>query len=122
MVGILFAVLTVSATRHYLQEVNQRFNRDLAENLVADRNLVQQGRLDQAALEETFHYYMVINPSIEIYLLDGAGTILAYSADPGKVKRRSVSLEPIQRFLTAIAASRCWATTPAATTGARPSR
>ena len=100
MVGILFVVLTVSATRHYLQEVNQRFNRDLAENLVADRSLVQKGRLDQAALEETFHYYMLINPSIEIYLLDGAGTILAYSADPGKVKRRRVSLEPIQRFLT----------------------
>ena len=99
VVGILFAVLTIAATRHYLQEVNQRFNRDLAQNLVTDRNLVQKGRLNQAALEETFHYYMVINPSIEIYLLDAGGTILAYSADPGKVKRRSVSLEPIRRFL-----------------------
>jgi len=98
-VGILFAVLTVSATRHYLQEVNQRFNRDLAQNLVADRNLVQEGRLDKGALKETFHHYMVINPSIEIYLLDPAGTILAFSAEPGKVKRRSVSLEPIRRFL-----------------------
>jgi two-component system OmpR family sensor kinase len=98
-VGILFAVLIVSVTRHYLREVNQRFNRDLAKNLVADRNLVQQGRLDRAALKETFQYYMVINPSIEIYLLDTAGKILAYSAEPGKVKRRSVSLEPIRRFL-----------------------
>ncbi len=99
VVGILFAALTLAATRHYLQEVNQRFNRDLAQNLVTDRNLIQKGRLDQAALEETFHYYMVINPSIEIYLLDAGGTILAYSADPGKVKRRSVSIEPIRRFL-----------------------
>ena len=99
VVGVLFAVLTVFATQDYLQEVNQRFNRGLAQNLVADRNLVRQGRLDQAALKETFHYYMVINPSIEIYLLDPAGTILAYSADPAKVKRRSVSLEPVRRFL-----------------------
>ena len=99
LVGILFAVFIVSATRHHLQEVNQRFNRELAQNLVADRNLVQQGRLDEAALKETFHHYMVINPSIEIYLLDTAGMILAYSAEPGKVKRRSVSLGPIRRFL-----------------------
>ncbi len=99
LVGILFAVLTLSATRHYLDEVHQRLNRNLAENLVADRNLVQEGKLDQTALEETFHDYMVINPSIEIYLLDPAGTILAYSADPGQVKRRRVSLEPIRRFL-----------------------
>jgi len=99
VVGILFAVLIVSSTQHYLRELNQRFNRDLARNLVADRNLVQHGRLDKAALEATFHHYMVINPSIEIYLLDAAGTILAYSADPGKVKRRAVSLEPIHRFL-----------------------
>jgi signal transduction histidine kinase len=99
VVAILFAVLTVGATRHYLQEVNQRFNRDLAQNLVSDRNLVRQGELDEAALEETFHYYMVINPSIEIYLLDATGKILAYSAEPGKVKRRSVSLGPIRRFL-----------------------
>jgi two-component system OmpR family sensor kinase len=98
-VGMLFAVLIVSATQHYLREVNQRFNRDLAANLVADRNLVQEGKLDQAALKETFHHYMVINPSIEIYLLDTAGTILAYSADPGKVKRQHVSLGPIRRFL-----------------------
>ena len=43
---------------------------------------------------------MVINPSIEIYLLDRAGRILSYSADPGQVKRQRVSLEPIRRFLT----------------------
>jgi signal transduction histidine kinase len=95
----MYALLSVSATRHYLQEVNQSFNRDLARTLVADRKLVQEGRINQAALKETFDYYMAINPSIEIYLLDLNGTILSYSAEPGKVKRNSVSLEPIEAFL-----------------------
>jgi len=81
------------------QQVSQQLNRDLAQNLVADRNLVEEGRLNQAAVKETFHQYMVINPSIEIYLLDNEGRILAYSADPGKVKRKHVSLAPIQAFL-----------------------
>jgi hypothetical protein len=99
LVGILFAVLTVAATRHALVEVQQALNQDLARNLVADRNLVRDGRLDRDALAQTFHDYMVINPSIEIYLLDAGGRILAYSADPGQVKRNRVSLAPIHRFL-----------------------
>ena len=98
-IGLIYALITVSATRHYLGEVNQQLNRDLARNLVADRNLVEQGRLNEASLKETFHQYMVINPSIEIYLLDIEGNILSYSADPGKVKRKRVSLAPIHAFL-----------------------
>ena len=46
-----------------------------------------------------FHMQMIINPSIQIYLLDASGRIDAYSAAPGEVKLQSVSLEPIQAFL-----------------------
>ena len=98
-VGLLYALISTSATVHYMDELNQKLNRDLARNLVADRNLVAEGRIDQMALKETFAQYMVINPSIEIYLLDMTGKILAYSADPGKVKRNRVSLEPIREFI-----------------------
>ncbi|MCP3867539.1 MAG: HAMP domain-containing histidine kinase [Gammaproteobacteria bacterium] len=98
-VGLIYAVISSSATRHHLEEVSQRLNRDLARNLVADRNLVEQGRLNEEALKETFKMYMVINPSIEIYLLDMQGEILSYSADPGKVKRKRVSLEPVLALL-----------------------
>ncbi len=99
LVGLLYTLITSSGIRHYVDEVNLQLNRDLARNLVADRNLVAQGRIDEAALKETFQQYMVINPSIEIYLLDREGDILSYSADPGKVKRRRVDLAPIEAFL-----------------------
>ncbi len=99
-VGVIYAVVSISATRSYLAEMNQNLNLDLARNLVADRNLVEQGRINDAALKETFHEYMVINPSIEIYLLDLQGRILSFSADPEKVKRKSVSLEPVYAFLS----------------------
>ena len=100
LVGLVYAFLSISTTRHYLEEVNQQLNQDLARNLVADRNLVQAGRLNKNAIKGMFHEYMTINPSIEIYLLDPDGTILAFSADPGKVKRKKVSLEPIRAFLS----------------------
>ncbi|MEZ5583953.1 MAG: ATP-binding protein [Candidatus Competibacteraceae bacterium] len=99
-IGLLHVLISQSATRRNLEEASQQFNRNLARNLVAEHNLVSRGQLDQAALKETFDMYMTINPSIEIYLLDQDGLILAYSAEPGKVKRTHVSLQPIRQFLS----------------------
>jgi signal transduction histidine kinase len=98
-VGLVYVLLSLSSARHYLQEVDQNLGRDLAKNLVADKKLVEAGRINQNALKKTFMDYMVINPSIEIYLLDLQGGILSYSAEPGKVKRNTVSLGPIRAFL-----------------------
>ena len=98
-VGAIYTTINLVVTDRYLRQLNQEINRDLARNLVADRNLVEEGRLNEGALKETFSLYMSINPSIEIYLLDSAGRIISYSADPEKIKRKSVSLEPIKTFL-----------------------
>lgn len=98
-VGAVYTAITLTITDTYMRQLNQEINRDLAINIVADRNLVEEGRLNKEALKETFSLYMSINPSIEIYLLDNAGRILSYSADPGKIKRKFVSLEPIKAFL-----------------------
>ncbi|MBI5461413.1 MAG: HAMP domain-containing protein [Gammaproteobacteria bacterium] len=99
-IGLLYILLSTSLSRHYQQVFLQNLNRDLARNLILDRNLVNGGRLDEAALRETFHHYMLVNPSIEIYLLDANGRIVSYSADPGDVKRRHVDLEPVREFLS----------------------
>lgn len=100
VIGMLYAAINAFNLQRYTAAVNQQLHHHLARELVADRNLVAAGRLDQNALAETFHQYMVINPSIEIYLLDLEGRILSYSADPGVVKRLQVDLGPIRQFLT----------------------
>lgn len=99
IVGGLFTLLSLYSVREYTGAVYQELNRDLASNLVADRNLVTDGELNRAALKELFGLYMTINPSIEIYLLDRQGRILSYSADPDRIKRNRVSLAPIQTLL-----------------------
>jgi signal transduction histidine kinase len=99
-IGLLYALLLTSSTSRHLQELSQNLNRDVALRIVADRNLIAEGRLSMEALKATFGIYMEINPSIEIYLLDLDGRILSFSADPGKVKRKSVALEPIRAFLS----------------------
>lgn len=98
-VGVLYTVLTVFTTGMYQQEVNQKLNRGLARNIVADQLLSSQGEVSPYALKELFHLLMIVNPSIEMYLLDANGGILNFSAPPEKVKRTAVSLGPIHNFL-----------------------
>ena len=99
LVGIAFAIITIFSTDMYQQEVNQKLNRNLARYIVEERNLIQDNRVNQEALKDLFHMLMVINPSVEIYLLDKEGKILAFSAPSGKVKREKVDIAPILKWI-----------------------
>ena len=99
LIGMLYIQLTLYTTRLYFQEVNQKVNRILAQHLVSEKILMKNGRVDEKALQNIFHLLMVVNPAIEVYLLDRGGKILAFSAPPGKVKRQSISLEPVYKLL-----------------------
>lgn len=98
-IAVLYLILTYYSMSMYLKEVNQRLHRGLAKNLVAENLLMINGEINRDALKGIFHNLMVINPGIEVYLLDPAGGILAYSAPPEKVKREYVSLEAVETFL-----------------------
>jgi signal transduction histidine kinase len=99
VLGLLYTAWMVRTSRLYLQEVNQKLNVNLARHLASERILLNDGRINKAAAEETFRTLMAINRSIEIYLLDPEGRILAFSAAPGAVKRDDVSLEPVRAML-----------------------
>jgi signal transduction histidine kinase len=99
LAGLAIIVVTMFSADMYQQEVNQRLNSKLADHIVAERLLMRENRVNQEALEDIFHMLMVINPSIEIYLLDTAGTILAFSAAHDRVKRKRVDLGPVRNLL-----------------------
>ncbi|MDJ0819931.1 MAG: HAMP domain-containing sensor histidine kinase [Desulfobacterales bacterium] len=99
LVGLSLVAVTLFSAEMYQQEVDQKLNRELAAHIVSEKLLLQDNQINENALKEIFHMLMVINPSIEIYLLDPDGGILAFSAPPGKVKRKRVSLEPIKTWM-----------------------
>ena len=99
IIGILYMLLTLYTTRLYFQEVNQKLNRTLAQNLASETSLMKDGRVNEKALEDIFHMLMVVNPNIEVYLLNPNGIILSFSAPPEKVKRQKVSMAPLKSFL-----------------------
>ncbi|MGD8723856.1 MAG: ATP-binding protein, partial [Desulfobacterales bacterium] len=64
----------------------------------AQKILMEDNRISEKGLKDVFEMLMVVNPSIEIYLLDPGGKILAFSAPPGKVKLDRVDLAPIKKW------------------------
>src|SRR5712691_1742126 len=99
VIGGIYVALTMLTTRLYIDEVNQKLNRTLAATLAREKPLMKNGQIDRAMLHQVFDALMAVNPDIEIYLLDPQGKILAFSAPPGRVKRSSISLEPILKFI-----------------------
>ena len=104
LVLFVFAAITlyvsINASKNYAIEVNQKLNRDLAKNMVEQiKPQFRNGTVNKDMVEDIVHSTMVVNPSVEVYLLDTAGNILSYVAPEKVVQLRKVSLEPIYRFL-----------------------
>lgn len=103
--GLLHISLTFYTTRGYVDEVNQNLNRALASDLakhLIEKNLLRAEPQIRTRTKAEIKQSMVLNPDIEIYILDADGAILDYSAAPGAVRSKRVSLDPIQRFLAAL--------------------
>lgn len=99
LIAVLYVVVGVYTTEMYLQEVRQKLNFDVAPHLLDEGLLLQDGRVDPQALEHVIHMAMVINPNIEVYVLDEEGRVVAFSTPPGKLHRHRVDLDPVRRLL-----------------------
>ncbi len=99
LIGLLFFLLVRYSTEMHQQEVTQKLNATLAQHIVKEEPLFNEGGVNRPALKEVFHMLMVVNPSIEVYLLDTQGKILDYSAPAEKIKRSTVDLRPIRNFI-----------------------
>ena len=104
VVLVLFTAITLYISVHsankYSIEVNQRLNRELAANTVDVLKPLIKDRIDsEEAIKDIMHSMMLINPIVEVYLLDTQGVILNYVAPEKVVKLKKVNLEPIKKFL-----------------------
>ena len=91
LVGGMFVAITLFTAQMYQQEVTQKLNRKLAANIVAENVLFRNGQINHPVLEEIFHTLMVINPSIELYLLDPDGETRRRSTLPSGAEYATIS-------------------------------
>jgi signal transduction histidine kinase len=97
--GVLLGLAQRIFTR-LVEEADQKLNRSLAVHLAEEFSPLLQGPMDEARVGELMHFQMVMNPRVEIYLLDAEGNVLAFFADPAKIRQPRVRLEPIRQFLS----------------------
>ncbi|MBV6822259.1 HAMP domain-containing sensor histidine kinase [Pseudomonas sp. PD9R] len=93
------AWMQVRSNQMHEQEVVQGLSRDLAQHIARDTVLMDTQGLMPNAVRDLFSQLMLVNPSVEVYLLDTEGKIVGSAAPEGRIRRERVDLAPIQRLL-----------------------
>ena len=98
--GAAFLYLSQSMSAMYNQEVMQRLNQSVAMYVAGQQPLIEGNRVNNDAMDQLAARAMILNPSLEIYLIDTEGQILSHRLPDGSVQSSSVEMQPIQTFMT----------------------
>ena len=101
MLSGIFVYIAVFSAEMYFQETRQKLDTAIASHIAEENECFIDDKVNTDVLKNVFHDVMVINPSIEVYLLDTQGNILSYYAPDKTVKVNKVPLEPIEAFINA---------------------
>ncbi len=98
--AIVYSAISYSLTRQGIMGELQRENADIAANLAAEIPQTVGGELDRQYTEQLFRLMKIVNPDVQLYLLDPKGNIShTASIINTELVTRSVNLEPLQQFL-----------------------
>jgi signal transduction histidine kinase len=111
-VGGGFYLLEQWSAQRYHEEVTQRLNADIAMYVTGQTALMRDGEVDRPALARLAEQAMVINPSVEVYLLDRQGHVLGHALPPDSVLNPQVELAPVKRLIDGGASPPIYATDP----------
>jgi signal transduction histidine kinase len=100
LIGVALVLLTRYSSDRYYQEVTQRLNSPIAKHVAEEGPLIEHGKANADALQALAHQAMIINPSVEVYLLDPVGRILTHDLGDNALRRHHIDLQPIRRFLS----------------------
>jgi signal transduction histidine kinase len=95
LIGGGFFALEQVTTRNYYEEITQRLNASIAMYVTGEMQLIEGGAVNEDALSVLAQRAMIINPTVEVYLLDTEGRILAHALPPEAVQAERVALEPV---------------------------
>ncbi len=97
--GFLYMAITGFIGERYLKEVNQKLYGSIASSTIKEMKPFVDGVIDTTEIQKLMHSMMMVNPSVEVYLLDTEGVIRTYVAPYKKVILEKVDLEPVKEFI-----------------------
>ncbi len=95
----VFIYISVYTAEMYFQETRQKLDQKIAHHIANEYKYFGEDGLNNEAVEMIFHSVMIINPSIEVYLLDHEGKILSYFAPGKEIRIEYLPLKPIREFI-----------------------
>ncbi len=99
LIGGGFFLVERFSTRLYYEEITQRLNASIAMYVTGEMQLMENGEVNEEALTLLAQRAMIINPTVEVYLLDTEGRILGHPMPPESIQTDRVSLDPVQRLM-----------------------
>ncbi len=100
LLGAVSLAIAFNASTHLFDEVEQLLNREYAASIAEELKPLVGDGFSEASIEDAIHYMMVLNPMVEIYLLDARGKILSYFTHPNeKLIRQKIGIEPLSQFI-----------------------
>ena len=99
LISGVYMYISVFTAEMYFQETRQKLDEYVAEHIAKEYDYFDDQEVINDNINMIFHNVMVINPSLEVYLLDEHGKILTYYAPEHSVEADSIPLEPIHEFL-----------------------
>jgi signal transduction histidine kinase len=95
-------VLALNASQEHEQKLLQNLSRDLAKNIVDNWPDVMASNASEGRIAERnaiLSMLMVVNPTIQVYVLDDKGKVLAFINTTRELETQVVDLKPIEHFL-----------------------
>ncbi len=99
MLGVTYFLIASWMSNRNFNAINQQLYGDVASNLTKMTRPIRNGRPDTAVTHDIIHSIMVINPSVEVYLLDTTGKIIDFVVPDRSVKASSVDLNAIREYM-----------------------
>ncbi|WP_041522286.1 sensor histidine kinase [Gilvimarinus agarilyticus] len=98
-IGVAYLALVYWSSNRYYQEMTQSLNRSLGMYIVNRAPLIEDGVVNQGAMQELAELVMVVNPIVEVYLTDAEGEILDHAFAPSELVSTRINTAPVTDWL-----------------------
>jgi signal transduction histidine kinase len=99
LLGSGFFLIERYSTQNYYEEITQRLNSSIAMYVTGERQLMEDFVVNHEALSLLAQQAMIINPAVEVFLLDTGGNILAHAFPPESIVQNKVDLSPVKALI-----------------------
>src|SRR6267142_2446797 len=99
LLGIAYIGIASWMSKRNFNAINEQLYGNIASHLATSTRPLKNGRPDTAVTHDIIHSIMVINPSVEVYLLDTTGKIIDFVVPDRSVKKPDVDLRAVRQYI-----------------------